>query len=1043
MPPTPLADRVVEVIADLGEGQSPRHRYGSGIVVAGRTVLTAAHVVTGAVRVQVRDVDKVINDATLDPRFVGDTDGSGPDLALVEITNSEFDLPPMVLAAVDRDSPTGDPVERCHAIGYPTFMERNEPDGDLIRDTVDACGQVPALSRLVGGLLSVQVSSTPKELPPKDVALGDSQWSGISGGPLVAYGDVLGVVTEHAPREGSSAITVTPLTALEADPAHPGLGPGVADPGAWWKRLGVSGIDALRRLPARPEREEPAYWATVREIHSRTNVLLGRQKELAEIAAFATGPGGYLWLVGGAWAGKTSLLAEAVATTLPGQVDIVSYFLSRREADADSARFLEAVVPQLAYLCDQDRPTADVHQFRTLWQRATERAASHDRHLLMVVDGLDEDLRPPVLPSVAALLPSTATDRAHVLVGNRPYPELPSDVPVGHPLENTQPVELEPFAGAQALAKLARQEIDDLVRRDDDGLAADVLGLLTAAAGPLAVKDLEAMTEVKPGSGTLIHHLVNLVPVTAGRSLQPVGPDTERRYQFAHGSLLEYAQTRDDLNDQSFHDRIHRWAWTWLDRGWPTAPDRRGVTPRYLLDNYPSTLARDPQRLTALVSDAGWAAAAIQAVGVDRVLAALHQAAAADPSHAEVAAMLETVAHQAHRLRPPHPLGQPGYVLRQLWLQAAELTDDRLANYLQAKLRSQPGLNLVPLWTTLRASRALSVELGTHNEPVRALVVLPDGKVISGGDDGRVLVWDPTRPGTGHAELGTHDGPVGALAVLSNGQVVSGGADRRVLIWDPVRPETGPTELGRHDGGVFAVTALADGRVVSGADDGRVRVWDPARPETGPIELGRHKGWVQAVAVLPDGRVVSGDFNGRVLVWDPARPGTDTVELGQHNGPVWAVAVLPDGRVISGGVDRRVRVWDPDTPGSNPVDLGQHDQPVRAVAVLPDGRVVSGGQDERVLVWDHAMPGTGPVELGRHERSVVALAVLPEGRVVSGGEDRRVLVWDVTTGTEIAQVGCSVNALAAELPGPGESCLIIAHEGAGFSHWSITDCPPR
>ena len=61
--------------------------------------------------------------------------------------------------------------------------------------------------------------------------------------------------------------------------------------------------------------------------------------------------------------------------------------------------------------------------------------------------------------------------RAHVLVSSRPYPELPSDVPVGHPLLSTPQTELEPFEGAAELAALARQEIDELKRRDDDGLA--------------------------------------------------------------------------------------------------------------------------------------------------------------------------------------------------------------------------------------------------------------------------------------------------------------------------------------------------------------------------------------------------------------------------------------------------------------------------------------------------------------------------------------------------------------------------------------------
>ena len=151
-------------------------------------MLTAAHVVEGAVSVKVRDPGKVVHEATLDPGFVGDVDGPGPDLALVEITDPAIDVPAMGLAAVDRDSATGDPVERCHAVGYPAFMEREAPDGGRFRETVDAFGHVPVLSGLAGGLLSVQVSSAPRPLPPEQTALGESEWSGMSGGPVVAGG---------------------------------------------------------------------------------------------------------------------------------------------------------------------------------------------------------------------------------------------------------------------------------------------------------------------------------------------------------------------------------------------------------------------------------------------------------------------------------------------------------------------------------------------------------------------------------------------------------------------------------------------------------------------------------------------------------------------------------------------------------------------------------------------------------------------------------------------------------------------------------------
>ena len=72
----------------------------------------------------------------------------------------------------------------------------------------------------------------------------------MSGAPVVADGCLIGVVSEHATREGSSAITAVPLSALERDPAHPGWGSGVPNAAQWWDRLGAPGLSALRRLPS-------------------------------------------------------------------------------------------------------------------------------------------------------------------------------------------------------------------------------------------------------------------------------------------------------------------------------------------------------------------------------------------------------------------------------------------------------------------------------------------------------------------------------------------------------------------------------------------------------------------------------------------------------------------------------------------------------------------------------------------------------------------------------------------------------------------------
>jgi hypothetical protein len=569
---------------------------------------------------------------------------------------------------------------------------------------------------------------------------------------------------------------------------------------------------------------------------------------------------------------------EAVTVGLPDEVDVVCYFLSRRASDANSDRFLAAVVPQLAYLCGIDPPAATRDEFLRLWRKAGEQAVRDRRHLLLAVDGLDEDLLPAGSPSVASLLPTLVGEHAHVLVTSRPRPDLPRDVERGHPLRQVEPVRLSPFEGAEGLAELARKEVYDLTHGVEAELAVDLLELLTAAAGPLSVADLFTLLSDGTGATQVTARQVRVfVADRAVRILEPVGPVGDARWQFAYSSLLEYAQdpngnfARDteELRDREYRQRIHRWAQRWRDAGWTTTAE--GRVPQYLLDEYPATLADDPSRLTALVSDIGWVDAAIQSTGVDQVLAYLRSPAAADQGGPAVGAILGIVSGQAHHLRPPSPLTQPGYVLRQLWIQAAELDEDNLAGDLRARLQSQPNADLLPIWTTRRTSRTLSAELGRHD--VQAIAVFPDGRVVSSGRDGRVLVWDPARPGADPMELGRHDGSV-VTVVAGDGWVVSGGDDDRALSWDPARPGADPVELDDDYSDAYMVVAAAavlpDGRVVSGGRDGRLLVGDPARPDADPMELGRHDSWVNAVEVLPDGRVVSAGDDDRVRVWDPA-----------------------------------------------------------------------------------------------------------------------------------------------------------------------------
>jgi WD40 repeat protein len=274
-----------------------------------------------------------------------------------------------------------------------------------------------------------------------------------------------------------------------------------------------------------------------------------------------------------------------------------------------------------------------------------------------------------------------------------------------------------------------------------------------------------------------------------------------------------------------------------------------------------------------------------------------------------------------------------------------------------------------------------------HDGPVWSVAFSPDGTwLASGGGDGSVRFWDPGYPGSPRV-LGGHDGAVWSVATgpAPARRIVTGGQDGTVRLWNP------PRVLRGHAGDVYAVAASADGRsAASAGQDGTVRVWDVSTGRA-TVLTGHTKG-VWDVAFLPDGRVVSAGGEGEVRIWEVATRRA-TVLTG-HVNAVRSVAASPDGRhVASAGRDGTVRLWDVAT-GTPRVLRGHEGGLVWRVMFSPDGRsVASGGQDGTVRLWDVA--GSEPPRILRgHRGGVWSLSFSADGRLlVTSGEDGGLRVW--------------------------------------------------
>lgn len=290
---------------------------------------------------------------------------------------------------------------------------------------------------------------------------------------------------------------------------------------------------------------------------------------------------------------------------------------------------------------------------------------------------------------------------------------------------------------------------------------------------------------------------------------------------------------------------------------------------------------------------------------------------------------------------------------------------------------------------TLLATRTGPVFEG-HSDQVRALALSDDGAwLATAGEDGTVRVWATatrvlTHTVRAHTPVAT---TVDVLPGATPGQpprVVSGGTDGLVSIWDPRAPDAAPTRLEAHRGGVTAVDVHLDEgaegrpRLLSAGVDGAVRVW------SGSEELGAltevHKGAVTAAAWSPDGkRAATAGTDGLVGLWDA--PGGRVRLLEHHVGPVICLAWSPDGaRLVSGGEDRNVCVWDATGEGRD-VRALPGPGAVRAVAFLQGGERLVSAHDSRVLVlWD--LEQGSP--LGRVDLPGVpsALRAAPDGKTL-------------------------------------------------------------
>ena len=249
-------------------------------------------------------------------------------------------------------------------------------------------------------------------------------------------------------------------------------------------------------------------------------------------------------------------------------------------------------------------------------------------------------------------------------------------------------------------------------------------------------------------------------------------------------------------------------------------------------------------------------------------------------------------------------------------------------------------------WSLVRHSAEQVMRF--HESAVNAVGFLKDGRVITGGEDGKIAIWKPGVPLPERTFEG-HTAPVVALAVSPDGETIASASwDRTIRLW-PVAGGT-PRVLEGHTQNVNGVAFGGNGRtLVSAGYDAAVRIW-PLSGEAAPVTITLPAA-LNALALAPDGEIVVSGANGHVYFLSPA--GEKRAEIEVTETPVISLSVSPDGdRVAAAGIRGSVAIIDRKARAIERTLVGPG-LPVWSVAFFPDNRtVLTGGTDRMVRRWD-------------------------------------------------------------------------------------------
>jgi len=274
--------------------------------------------------------------------------------------------------------------------------------------------------------------------------------------------------------------------------------------------------------------------------------------------------------------------------------------------------------------------------------------------------------------------------------------------------------------------------------------------------------------------------------------------------------------------------------------------------------------------------------------------------------------------------------------------------------------------NDIRVWNARTRQELLRIQV--PNLTCNCVAVTPNGgSILSGWSDGKIRAFYPESGNLKFVITDAHIESCTALAVCNDDdnlppwRIVSGGQDGRVRVWNiHQRSQELVASLKEHRGAVSCVRVTQDNsKAVTSSHDGSCLIWSLERMSRlaavfAPCNF-------TSILYHPDeSQMLTCGNDGKIVYWDATTADAIRV-LDLQSKSLSCLDIEPDGVVFAaGGEDRQIRVYNYDEGEVTHVGIG-HSGNIKAVKISPDQQtIVSVGAEGSIFCW--TMPEAGAID---------------------------------------------------------------------------------